>query len=82
SGRIPIYVCAECGELECGAVTVKIDKVADNFVWSDFSFENGYDCTTQTFHQVGPFAFNKTDYWQVLNRRQKHVDSRRQNAIG
>jgi hypothetical protein len=72
SGRIPLYVCAECGDLGCGAITVLVERTPDGFVWRDLAFENNYDASitdAESYRAVGPFVFNKTEYWQVLNKR-------------
>ena len=72
SGRVPLYVCAECGDLACGAVTVQIERTSEGFVWRDFAFENGYDedmRDAESYRGVGPFVFNRTEYWQVLHDR-------------
>jgi len=34
-GRVALYICAECGDLDCGAITAKIDREADEFVWRE-----------------------------------------------
>lgn len=39
SGRVPIYVCPECGDLGCGAVTARIHRVGTQVTWSDFAQE-------------------------------------------
>lgn len=72
SGRVPLYVCAECGDLGCGAITALVERTPDGFVWRDFAFENNYDGTMtdmDSYRAIGPFMFNKTEYWQVLNER-------------
>jgi len=72
SGRVPLYVCAECGDLGCGAVTALVERTGEGFVWRDFAFENNYDAATtdsDSYRAIGPFMFNKTEYWQVLNER-------------
>ena len=72
SGRIPPYVCAECGDLGCGAITVLVERTLDGFVWRDFAFENKYDASmtdAESYRAVGPFVFNNREYWQVLNER-------------
>ena len=40
SGRCPLYRCAQCGDLECGAVSVRVTVVEDCFVWSELSIES------------------------------------------
>ena len=72
SGRVPLYVCAECGDFGCGAVTVQVERTPEGFVWRDFAFENNYDDTMKdadSYRSVGPFLFNKTEYWQLLAKR-------------
>lgn len=72
SGRVPIYVCAECGDLGCGAVTVAVERTPEGFVWRDFAYENASDpamIDLDSFGGTGPFLFDKTAYWQVLNER-------------
>lgn len=34
-GRVAIYVCPECGDLYCGAITVSIERQGDHVVWRD-----------------------------------------------
>lgn len=44
-GRVSVYVCPECGELGCGAVTVCLE-VRDQIVhWSGWRYENDHDET-------------------------------------
>ncbi|WP_448547977.1 hypothetical protein [Thalassotalea fusca] len=70
SGRVPIYVCNCCGDLGCGALTVKIEFIDGFFVWSDFGYENNYETG---FHQndymkrTGPFKFSKENYQNTIN---------------
>ena len=70
SGRVPLYVCGECGDLGCGAVTALVERTRDGFVWRDFAFQNDASIVdADSYRAIGPFVFNKTDYWQVLNAR-------------
>ena len=69
SGRIPIYVCPECGELECGAITISIEENAETFTWKDFGFENNYDEELLAeYNEVGPFIFSKEEYESALKK--------------
>ncbi|CAB1083838.1 hypothetical protein D1AOALGA4SA_11372 [Olavius algarvensis Delta 1 endosymbiont] len=43
NGRIILYVCFECGDIGCGAVTLKIVKTETEYTWSEFGYENDYD---------------------------------------
>jgi hypothetical protein len=70
SGRVPILVCAECGDLGCGAVTVRIERTPSGIQWSDFAFENDYDEEgVKSYPHVGLYLFDTTAYWQVLTQR-------------
>jgi hypothetical protein len=41
--RRSLFVCAECGDLGCGAVTLSVTRVGGKVVWSDFGYENTYE---------------------------------------
>ena len=34
-GRVSVYVCPECGDLYCGALTVVIERQGDELVWKE-----------------------------------------------
>jgi hypothetical protein len=42
-GRVSLYVCSECGDLGCGAVTVRLAVSEDIVEWSDWGYQNNYD---------------------------------------
>ncbi len=68
--RCQLYMCPECGDIGCGAVTVVVEKTSDAFTWSQFRFENNYDeGMTTPFESVGPYQFAKHDYWKLLSDR-------------
>lgn len=73
SGRVPIYICPECGDLGCGAVTARIDEEADSYIWSNFAFENNYEGTIELYSEVGPFSFNKVAYSKILKKRRTEI---------
>jgi len=43
SGRALVYVCAECGDIGCGAIAVRVERTGDQITWSGFAYENGYE---------------------------------------
>ena len=43
SGRVPVLVCEECGDIACGAITVRILREPDRIVWTDWFYENGQE---------------------------------------
>jgi hypothetical protein len=70
-GRVPLFICAECGDLDCGAVTAQVERTPEGIAWYDFAFEDsGGEITRYPKYQaLGPFLFNKAEYWRALNDR-------------
>lgn len=66
------YVCSECGDIGCGAITGLITEAVDVMIWSDFAYEfKDYSAPDepivyQWFRDVGPFRFDRNEYRQVL----------------
>lgn len=46
SGRMPLLVCEECGDVACGAIAARIDRNGTVITWSDWAYENGYEAAT------------------------------------
>ncbi|MGW4488073.1 hypothetical protein ACWEOE_30030 [Amycolatopsis sp. NPDC004368] len=67
-GRVPLYVCPECGDLGCGAVTAVIERTADEVVWRDFGRQTDYDPAVffERYTGLGPFRFDRAQYDAVL----------------
>lgn len=42
TSRVPLLVCP-CGDLACGALTVRLSKEADTVAWSRWAWENQYE---------------------------------------
>ena len=67
--RVSLYVCAECGDLGCGGITVDIKVHGDAIVWSEFGYQNNYDenfYDTDFFQNFGPYHFELNRYRAVL----------------
>jgi hypothetical protein len=65
--RRSLYVCPECGELECGAITAVIERKGDRIIWRDFSFQSNSDNVTPIRgHRDISFAFDRAQYNQAL----------------
>ena len=63
--RRSLYVCAACGDIGCGAVTVVITEQNDKIIWRDFGYENNWDRRgpdLKSFDGIGPFVFDKGQY--------------------
>lgn len=67
SGRTMVYICPECGDIYCGAITVKIHKEDDKIIWSDFAFENGESVNIEDFKSINKFEFNKHEYFHLFD---------------
>lgn len=67
-GRASLFVCPECGDLGCGAVTVRVDKGADTISWREFGYENSYERSVDlaSFAAIGPFHFDIDAYEKEL----------------
>jgi len=64
--RVALYICPECGDLACGALTVAVTLEADFVVWSELAWENGYDDSARTAYDIGPFRFERPEYERAL----------------
>ena len=68
SGRVPIYICPECGDLGCGCISIEIIKTNEGFIWKSFGFENNYENGIAESYDIGEFFFNKTQYYEELKK--------------
>jgi hypothetical protein len=69
SGRVPLYLCAECGDPGCGCLSVVVSKYDDCFVWSEFGFESDHeDSLVESYESIRTYAFQKSEYYAALNR--------------
>lgn len=75
SGRVPLYVCPECGDLGCGAVTAVVRREGDSIVWEDFGYENNYEeaIDRRGYEKHGPFRFIYSVYEELLDDRRKQL---------
>jgi hypothetical protein len=62
--RRSLLVCAECGDIGCGAVSVIVDFSDETVLWRDFGYQNNYEPEIHGEHlkNLGPFEFNLSDY--------------------
>ena len=64
--RYLLYVCPECGDISCGAVTAVIERIDDNIIWRDFGFQNDYEGNIKLIKEVDKFVFDRAHYRNVL----------------
>jgi hypothetical protein len=69
-GRTSLYICPECGDLGCGAVTVLVEGGPGVVVWSDFGIQNNYEDVVhrEGFEGIGPFTFDGALYHGLFAR--------------
>lgn len=74
-GRTALYVCAECGDLGCGAVTAVVEVDGPKVVWREIGYQNDYEPFEESavFAGAGPFVFDRKEYSAVLERFRSSV---------
>jgi hypothetical protein len=68
--RRSLLVCAQCGDIGCGAVSIVL-RFSDKTVhWQDFGYQNNYEPEIHDEHlkSLGPFEFDLGDYKSKLTR--------------
>ena len=66
SGRVLLYICPECGDIGCGSYAARVEEHGDQYMWSNFAYENGYE-EPQVIDGIGPYYFNKDVYDRTVN---------------
>jgi len=68
--RRTLYVCPECGDIGCGAVSLVVERVEDKIIWRDFGYENNYEevVRTEGYENVGPFVFDRAEYEEAIKK--------------
>jgi hypothetical protein len=64
--RVALFVCPECGDFACGAVTTRVSRTELGVQWSDFAYENGFDAPSKL--GLGPFEFEWAAYLTEIER--------------
>lgn len=70
ANRRSLFICSECGDFGCGAVTAMVVREGHSIVWKDFGFENDYEdnILTDDYKQIGPYAFDFAHYETALRQ--------------
>jgi len=75
--RVIIYGCGECLDIDCGAITAKIDKVNDTIIWKEFAYENGYSETNfYKYEEIGSFVFEQKAYQNVFKEIEHYIEQK------
>ena len=66
--RRSLYICPECADLGCGAVSVVIERDMENIVWRDFGYENNYDpdVIREGFEDYPTIRFDASRYLEII----------------
>lgn len=69
SGRHLLYVCPECGDIGCGAITTEIIFDSKTVTWKKFGYENGYEAIDYDYFSDENliFTFDFEQYRKVLS---------------
>jgi hypothetical protein len=75
-GRVSLYVCPECGDPGCGALSVVIEERSGSFVWRDFAFQNNYDGEVHDLGcvELGPLVFDSRMYRRVIDALRASIE--------
>jgi hypothetical protein len=75
-GRVAIYVCPECADNECGAITVVIERKGHKTVWRDFAHSNpdwwaddGWEWRHEPATSIADLEFDAAQYAAVIRNR-------------
>lgn len=70
NNRRTLYVCPECGDIGCGAVSLVVERDEGSIIWRDFGYENGYEgiIHAEGFEEVGPFTFDRVGYEEAIRQ--------------
>ncbi len=70
NGRCSVFVCGECGDLGCGAVSAHISASDNTVIWKDFGFQNNYESEIhfEKLRDLGPFHFDVESYRSKLSK--------------
>lgn len=67
--RSMLFVCAECGDIGCGAITVEIEKKSNSYVWKNFARENdSFELLPSDFIDFPSLEFDKISYENELKK--------------
>jgi hypothetical protein len=66
-GRVELYICAACGDIGCGSVTVKIIDRGDKIIWTEFGEQSSED-EIDEFINVEEIVFERKNYFNAFAR--------------
>ncbi|WP_130864895.1 hypothetical protein [Acidipropionibacterium timonense] len=74
AGRVALYVCRECGDLGCGALSVNIERCGSVVRWTQFGWEDDLDDKPWSAIEFPlEFTFQASAYDQTLRAARERV---------
>ncbi len=67
TGRIMLYVCPECGDIECGAITAIVVDCGDRIIWKEFGYETGRGIS-ELYSTIQPIEFSRQEYFNAFSQ--------------
>jgi hypothetical protein len=68
TGRVMIYACPECSDIDCGAITAVILDLGSKIAWKDFGYETEYGGVTERYSNIEPIEFDRQSYFEAFAR--------------
>ncbi|OWA37303.1 hypothetical protein B9G55_04360 [Saccharibacillus sp. O16] len=66
--RRSLYICPACGDLGCGAVSIRIERANGCFIWQEFGVQSVEDSRNSLtlLNGIGPFYFAEDAYRDTI----------------
>ena len=61
--RVELYICENCGDIGCGAITTEIEDFGDYIIWKNFAVQNNPDEIEQII-DVEQIEFERQNYFK------------------
>lgn len=77
--RRSLFICSECGDIGCGAVTALVVRESSSIVWKHLGYENNYEENVQfdDYRQTGPYTFEFARYERALREAIESLEALR-----
>lgn len=64
--RVALLFCTVCGGVDCGAVSVRMERTGEWVWWGEFGWQNDYEAGYEPFAPGLNFTFNATEYDELV----------------
>ena len=71
--RTMLFICRECGDIGCGAITLEIEKTKTTFIWKNFAHENNsFALDESSYISFLPLEFDLVEYETEFEKLKKN----------